>query len=249
MDEWFDHPNVTALLFPHLPGQESGSTLVKALYGEINPSGKMPYSILSTNNTDSYPQIVSDMGDDGTIPVDFSEGLFIDYRKFDRDDVQSLIPFGHGLSYTTFKHSPNLQAKAITDGSCYPNELSETSRKLAPGGLSWLWKYAVQLDAKVTNTGAWDGAEVSQLYVQFPDSVADTPRKQLVGFEKLYLKRGESKNATFKVTLRDLSYWNVEKQEFVVPDGEFVFKVGSSSADEDLQSTVKVEVKDSQVVQ
>lgn len=249
--DWFDHPNITALVFPHLPGQESGSSLAKVLYGDINPSGKMPYSVLSSNDTDAYNPIVRTTNDDGTIPVEFSEGLYIDYRQFDRDGLEPLIHFGHGKSYTTFKHSSSLQAEVVTDGSCYPTELSESSKSgqgdIMPGGLNSLWKYAVKLDVQVANTGDWDGAEVSQLYIQFPDSAPDTPRKQLVGFQKLFINKGESKYATFQVTYRDMSYWSVEQQKFVVPDGDFTFRAGSSSADNELVAEVKVKVVDGKV--
>lgn len=247
MDKWFHHPNVTALVLPHLPGQESGNTLAKMLYGEISPSGRMPYSVLSQNDSDAYPQIVREMEDDGTIPVNFDEKLFIDYRKWDRDNITPLIHFGHGVSYTTFEHSKHLSVSAVTDGSAYPSEVPVETRGKAPGGTNKLWEYVVQASVEVTNTGSRAGKEVSQLYIELPNSVKDTPRKQLAGFEKISLKAGETKKASFKITRLDMSYWSVHQQRFVVPDGKFNLYAGSSSADAKLVAMKSFTVKDGNV--
>lgn len=246
MDKWFHHPNVTALLFPHLPGQESGNTLAKVLYGDVNPSGKMPYSILSKNDSAAYPKVVRKMNEDGTIPVEFEEGLFIDYRKWDRDGITPMIHFGHGLSYTTFRHNA-LKVNALTDGSAYPSEVPVSGKGLAPGGINKLWEYAVEAKVEVKNTGEREGAEVSQIYIQFPKSIKGTPRKQLVGFKKVNLQPGETQEISMKVTFLDMSYWSVEKQKFVVPDGKFTLYAGSSSADSDLKMKASVVVSEGKI--
>ena len=257
IDEVFNHPNITALVFPHLPGQESGTSLGSVLYGDVNPSGKMPYSLLARNDSQYYPDIMRTMQPDGTIPVPFSEGLFVDYKKFDREGVKPLIHFGHGVSYTTFEHGKQLVAQAVSDSSSYPTEVpvdeesgtqTNSSNSNAPGGANALWEYVVQLQTTLKNTGDIAGKEVSQLYVQLPDSApSGTPRKQLVSFDKVALQPGEEKQVEFKVTRRDLSYWDVTRQQFVVPDGTFVFYEGASSADDELKVSVKVGIKNGSV--
>lgn len=250
VDAWFKHKNVTALVMPHLPGQESGNTLAKMLWGEVNPSGKMPYSILSRNDSDQYPQILKQYADDGTLKVPFDEGLFIDYRQWDAKNITPLVHFGHGASYTFFQHSQSLQAHATGDHSAYPAgvDVSGDASK-TPGGHNALWQYLVTLQTSVKNVGAHCGKEVSQLYIGFPSSVPNTPVRQLVGFQKVYLTQGESKDVQFQVTRRDMSYWSVEEQKFVLPDGRFTFWSGSSSREADLKGKVTVEVKNGQVVE
>lgn len=249
MDDWFNHPNVTALVFPHLPGQESGNTLADMLYGNVVPSGKMPYTILSRNDSSNYLPVVREMNSDNQIPVPFDEGVFIDYRLFDKKNVKPLIHFGHGISFTTFQHSNQLKAQAVNDHSAYPTEVPHND---TVGGASALWNYVVSLSTSVKNTGSSiSGKEVSQLYIGFPqsDNLPDIPVRQLVGFEKVGpIKPGQSHNVQFKVTRRDMSYWNVEQQKFVMPDGTFTFWSGASSDVETLKGKVFVTVKNGKVV-
>ncbi|PWN31858.1 glycoside hydrolase [Meira miltonrushii] len=244
MDDWYNNPNISALLFPHLPGQESGNTLAEVLYGNVAPSGKMPYSILSKKDASNYIPIVRDMQPDGTIPIPFDEGVFIDYRLYDKKNVTPLIPFGHGISYTTFNHSDQLSAQPINDGSSYPTEVRHNT---SVGGDSTLWKYIVSLSTSITNTGSSvSGKEVSQLYIGFPksDSLPDIPVRQLVGFEKVGpIQPGETVSVSFKVTQRDMSYWDVVQQRFVMPDGDFTFWSGASSDVNTLKGKVTVTIK------
>ncbi|MCO5565290.1 hypothetical protein L7F22_018963 [Adiantum nelumboides] len=249
MDDWFNHPNVTALVFPHLPGQESGNTLADVLYGNVIPSGKMPYTILSRNDSSNYLPVVREMNSDNQIPVSFDEGVFIDYRYYDKKNVKPLIHFGHGISYTSFQHSDQLKAKAITDNSAYPTEVSHNT---SVGGESSLWNYVVSLSTSIKNTGSSiSGKEVSQLYIGFPksDSLPDIPIRQLVGFEKVGpIKPNQSENVQFKITRRDMSYWDVVQQKFVMPDGEFTFWSGSSSDVETLKGKFIVTIKNGKMI-
>ncbi|KAF2098536.1 putative beta-glucosidase [Rhizodiscina lignyota] len=103
MEEWIDHPNVTAVLFAGLPGQESGSSLVDVLYGDVNPSGKLPWTIAKNEKDYGTPIIPYPSGP--TPQVNFTEGLFIDYRHFDKDGIAPRFEFGFGMSYTSFKYS------------------------------------------------------------------------------------------------------------------------------------------------
>ncbi|PWN87978.1 hypothetical protein FA10DRAFT_281476 [Acaromyces ingoldii] len=246
LDAVFDNENVSALVLPHLPGQESGNTLARVLYGDVNPSGKVPYSILRRDDASHYPNITRQSAADGTIPVDFTEGVFVDYRKFDRDGVTPLVHFGHGVSYTTFDFGAT-SAQAAPAGDYYPTEVPSSSNKKAPGGPNSLWEYVATVESSVSNTGSRDGKEVAQLYLSFPDSVKGVPKKQLAGFEKVHVAKGQTEKVAFQLTRRDFAIWSVEKQEYVVPDGEYTVRVGASADDDQLRSSAKLTMKDGRV--
>ncbi|UTT87911.1 hypothetical protein NDA17_002583 [Ustilago hordei] len=232
MSDWFDHPNITALVLPHLPGQESGSSLARVLYGDVNPSGKMPYSVLSNKDAVHYPKIVGSPASDPQ--VDFTEGLYIDYRAWDKMGLEPLIPFGHGISYTNYSYS-NLQIQKSADNCFAPTEVKASQGgDKAPGGPGSLFQYLVEVTADVQNVGGREGHETAQLYIGYPEA-ADAPIKQLRGFDKVkYLQPGQAKQATFKLTKRDFSVWDVVKQKFDVVDGQYKIWVGKSSRESDL---------------
>ncbi|KAI0515057.1 glycoside hydrolase superfamily [Xylaria bambusicola] len=222
VDQFIDHPNVTALIFAHLPGQDSGRALVSLLYGDVNPSGKLPYSV---------PRNESDFGglQNATLPdgiyakfpqSDFSEGVYLDYRAFDAKNITPRYEFGFGLSYTTFAYadlSVNLVEGA--DFAQYP------SKPVVEGGHEDLWDTVVTVSATVTNTGDVSGAEVAQLYVGIPGG----PVQQLRGFEKSVIAPGESETVEFGLTRRDLSTWDVVAQNWLLQKGQYQIYVGSSS--------------------
>lgn len=114
MEEWIDHANITAVLFAGLPGQESGNSLVDVLYGDVNPSGKLPWTIAKNESDYGTPIIPYPSGP--TPQVNFTEGLFIDYRHFDRDEITPRFEFGFGMSYTFFQYS-NLVISRISNSS------------------------------------------------------------------------------------------------------------------------------------
>ncbi|KAL4907065.1 putative beta-glucosidase L [Aspergillus multicolor] len=209
-------PNVLAIVWAGLPGQESGHALTDILFGDFAPSGKLPYTIGKSE---------ADYGADWTdAQVDpFTEGLFIDYRHFDQFGIEPRYEFGFGLSYTSFEFSTLAIAVSATPGP--------TTGETIVGGPSDLFASVGTVTAYVANSGDVPGAEVAQLYIGFPDSAPDTPPKQLRGFEKLYLVPGQSGIATFELTRRDISYWDVGLQKWVVPAGEFEVFVGASSRD------------------
>ncbi|KAK7701360.1 glycoside hydrolase 3 [Diaporthe eres] len=185
---------VKAVVWAGLGSQESGNALVDILYGSTNPSGKLPYTI-AKSATDYGTAVTS--GDDS-----FAEGLYIDYRHFDRANIAPRYEFGYGLSYTNFTYS----------------KLTVTS----------------------TATGSVAGAEVSQLYLTLPSGAPAAPPKQLRGFTKLSLQPGASGTATFNLRRRDLSYWDVASQNWVVPKGDFGISVGASSRDLRLTGSITV---------
>ncbi|CAN8101825.1 unnamed protein product [Discula destructiva] len=231
VDTFIDHPNVTALIFAHLPGQDSGKALVSLLYGDENFSGKLPYS-LAKNETD-YAGLDAPALPEGEFALfpqaDFAEGVYIDYRAFDAQGITPRYEFGFGLSYTTFGFSGLSVAKvdgAVTDA--YP------VGPIVQGGQDDLWDVVAVVNATVANTGSAAGAEVAQLYVGIPGG----PVRQLRGFEKPVLEAGASAAVGFALTRRDLSTWDVAAQKWLLQSGEYGVWVGSSSRDLPLNGTL-----------
>jgi beta-glucosidase len=228
-----DNPNVTAILAAHYPGQENGNSIVDVLYGDVNPSGRLPYTIPKDPADYDFP-IVNITGplakDSDAWQADFTEGLFIDYRHFDAKNITPQYEFGFGLSYTTFAldGDATLTPKA-TNLSPYP----APSNSSHPGGNPDLWAEIATVSAAVTNTGDVDGAQVVQLYVSLPAEgvPSNTPVQVLRGFQKVFLAPGESKTVEFPVMRRDVSFWNTTAQSWELPSGEIEFRVGFSSRD------------------
>ncbi|KAF3400144.1 putative beta-glucosidase G [Penicillium rolfsii] len=222
-----DHVNITAILVAHYPGEESGNSIADVLYGDINPSGKLPYTIAKRGQEYNAPP-TTEVTTTGQYDWQswFDEKLEVDYRYFDAQNKSVLYEFGYGLSYSTFSLA-NIKAKAlVTSLSQWPEP-----RPIQPGGNPALWDIIYDVSVLVTNTGGAEGATVPQLYVTFPDSVSGTPPKQLRGFEKVLLAPGKSCNVRFELMRRDLSYWDTMSQEWLIPQGEFVISVGFSSRD------------------
>ncbi|KAI1299578.1 glycoside hydrolase family 3 protein [Xylaria venustula] len=207
-------PNVKAIVWAGLPSQENGNALVDILYGDTAPSGKLPYTI-AKSSTD-YGTTISSSNDN------FAEGLYIDYRHFDKNNIAPRYEFGFGLSYTNFTYSDIAISGKPTSGAA--------TGTIVPGGRADLWDTVATVTATITNSGSVAGAEVAQLYVGYPAS-ANTPPKQLRGFEKTSLNAGAKATVSFALLRRDLSVWDAGKQNWVVPAGDFTFYVGSSSRD------------------
>jgi beta-glucosidase len=222
------NPNVTAILAAHYPGQESGNSIVDVLYGDVNPAGHLPYTI-AKNSTDYNAPPTTDVSTKGADDWQswFDEKLEIDYRYFDAQNISVQYEFGFGLSYTTFNIS-DIQAEAVADSiSSIPEE-----QPIQPGGNPALWDTIYNVTVSVANSGVVQGATVPQLYVTFPDSAPEgTPPKQLRGFEKVSLAPGESRDVSFELMRRDLSYWDIVSQKWLIPKGEFTLRVGFSSRD------------------
>ncbi|KAK8105300.1 hypothetical protein PG999_008659 [Apiospora kogelbergensis] len=208
-------PQVKAVVWAGLPSQESGNALVDVLYGATSPNGKLPYTIAKREG--DYGTSVSRGQSDS-----FSEGLYIDYRHFDRANIAPRYEFGFGLSYTNFTYSGIAVTGAPKAGAA--------TGAIVSGGRADLFETVATVTVTVANSGAVTGAEVAQLYVGYPSSVT-APPKQLRGFEKLPLAAGASGTATFALRRRDLSYWDVSQQNWVVPSGAFTISVGASSRD------------------
>ncbi|KAL4861073.1 glycosyl hydrolase family 3 N terminal domain-containing protein [Aspergillus spectabilis] len=242
---WAENPNVTAILAAHYPGQEAGNSIVDILFGDMNPSGHLPYTI--ARNEGHYNTKVFNVTDpaQATDPAawqsDFTEGLRIDYRHFDANDITPLYEFGFGLSYTTFDLTGKLRVRPVHGQrtiSPFPPKVKENS----PGGNPHLWKTLFTVNVRVRNTGDIAGAAVPQLYLSHPRSSvpAATPVKVLRGFDKVYLEPGEEKQISFPLMRRDMSYWDIGAKDWRLPTGEYAVSVGFSSRDIRSRGTIRV---------
>ncbi len=223
---WADHANVSGIVWGGLPGQESGNALVDVLYGRVNPSGRLAYTIAKA--AADYPAAV----DYGTSSwtgelyhINYTESMLVDYRHFQANDIAPLYAFGHGLSYTSFEYS---SLTVGTPSMRYRRTTTSASTKSTPYS-DTLYETLYTVSAKVKNSGGVDGHEVAQLYVKLSDE-AEAPFEQLKGFERTMIKNGKSATVTFELRKRDIVYWSVEKQQWVLPKSFKVY-VGASSAD------------------
>ncbi|KAJ1335795.1 beta-glucosidase [Microdochium nivale] len=238
---WSDHPNVTAILAAHYPGQESGNSIVDILYGDVNPSGHLPYTI-ARNGSDYNAPPTTAINTTGKYDWQswFDEKLEIDYRYFDAHDIDVRYEFGFGLSYTTFELSADSPLAVESNTGSDTVTSAPEHLPIQPGGNPALWEVLYNVTATVENTGPVSGAAVAQLYVTFPADTtpAGTPPRQLRGFEKHVIEAGASVQVGFELMRRDLSYWDIISQQWLVPAGEFTLSVGFSSRD--IRQTVKL---------
>jgi beta-glucosidase len=199
MTKWID--KTPALLDIWYTGQEAGQALAYILFGNANPSGKLPVT---------FPKRFEDSPAYGHYPgenlqVDYAEGIYVGYRYYDTRHVEPQFPFGFGLSYTTFAYS---------DLSIVPSA-----------------EHGQAVTAHVKNTGTRAGAEVVELYVHDGHSKIDRPTHELKGFQRVELQPGESKTVHFTLDRSDFSYWSPNKHAWTADPGTFEIQIGSSSRD------------------
>lgn len=237
VDRWIDHPNVTAAIFAHLPGEASGDALVEILYGRQSPSGRLPYTV--AKNESDYGMLLDPAQPDAQNPQysqsDFSEGVFIDYRHFLKNNITPRFAFGYGLSYTTFAYS-NLKIFKTSGSDCSvaPPDMDQ---KPPEGGLDSLYDVITTVSVSVMNTGSVASAEVAQLYLGIPNSGV---ARALRGFEKHWLQPGESMEYVFPLRRRDLSVWDTTMQQWMMHSGEYQVMVGKSVEDGQLEGSFSV---------
>jgi beta-glucosidase len=225
---WMNNPNVTAILAAHMPGQETGNSIVDVLWGAVNPSGKLPYTI-AHNETDYAKNLVNSTAlattsDPNAWQSDFVEGNLIDYKELDAANTSVAYEFGFGLSYTTFNMSDMKTNIVVANASRTPNP----GAPVLPGGNVELWATIATVEVTVTNTGKTDGATVPQLYLAYPKE-AGAPVRSLRGFEKVTVGAGSSTSVQFDLTRRDLSYWDTSSQMWRLPSAGVDVAVGFSS--------------------
>jgi beta-glucosidase len=201
---------VPAILHAWYGGQEQGGAIARILFGDVNPSGKLP---ITMPVDDSKTPISTPAQFPGTVKgkqldQQLSEGIFVGYRGYEQSKIQPQYPFGHGLSYTTYTYS-NLRT-------------TPTSVILT-----------------VTNSGQVAGSEVVQVYAGNLPTPLPTAPKSLAGFTKVALQPGESKDVTIALDPDSLSYWDVATHAWVKPSGTVPIMVGASSADIRLNGTVE----------
>ena len=196
--------------------QEQGNALADILFGDENPSGKLPTTF--PVHLEDNPAYINYPGENGK--VHYGEGIFVGYRYYDKKEVAPLFPFGHGLSYTTFKYS-NLRVskKSITSDQTL----------------------TVKVD--VTNTGKVSGKEVVQLYVRDIQSTFARPEKELKAFDKVELKPKQTKTLTFTLNREAFWYFDTIKNAWSTEAGEFEILVGASSRDIRLNGTITLEAE------
>jgi beta-glucosidase len=231
VDTFADHPNISAIVYAHLPGQDSGRALVKLLYGDENFSGKLPYTV--ARNESDYGNLYTHAVPEGPFArfpqSDFTEGVEIGYRAFEAQNITPRYEFGFGLSYTRFQFA-DLQIKKVSNETLPPYPTGA----IIPGGRADLWDNIAIVTAQVANVGGIPGAEVAQLYVTLGGY------RQLRGFEKVQVGRDGTAEVSFGLTRRDLSSWDVQAQEWVLGEGEYEVAVGSSSRNLPLVGTLSL---------
>ena len=228
LEAWIDHPNVKGVLWTGMPGAEYGPALVDVLFGDYNPGGKLVFT-LAKNDSDYGTDI--DPGFNST----YAEGVFLDYRHFDKFNITPRYAFGYGLSYTTFSFT-QLNILEITDqkNSAAVQYKQRRMRSYSNFGSSGLYEPVYQITFTLTNTGPVSGSEVPQLYLGFPAEAAE-PLKILRGFERVYLDAGESKQVTLVLTQKDISYWNVVTQKWTVASGDYTVLISTSASNADIK--------------
>ncbi len=202
MTKWIE--KTPALLDMWYDGQEGGNALASILFGDANPSGKLPVSL--PKKFEDSPAATNYPGKN--LEVSYAEGIYVGYRYYDTKSIEPQFPFGFGLSYTTFEYSGLKVTPENAEGD-----------------------QPIEVNLKVRNTGTRAGAEVVELYVHDGHSKIDRPVHELKAFSRVELKPGEVKTVQLKLNRAAFSYWSPEAKTWVAEPGTFEIQVGSSSRD------------------
>ena len=195
--------DAAAILEAWYTGQAAGTAIADALFGDFNPGGKLPETFYAS--TEQLPPFADyDIINNGRTYMYFEKPV--------------LYPFGHGLSYTTFKYS----------------NLKLSSDKISSDG-------SIKIECTVKNTGEYKGDEVVQVYVRDIKASVKVPIRQLKRFQRITLKPNERKTVSFNLPVSELSFYDIESNDFIVEPGEFEIQIGSSSKDIRLRKTILVE--------
>lgn len=200
MTEWYE--DVNAILMAYYPGMEGGTALAEILFGDVNPSGKLPFVV---------PVQESDLPHVDWEATDQYYEYYHGYTRLEKNGVAPLVPYGFGLSYTTFEFgTPSV-------------ETAEDK---------------IVVSTTVKNTGSRDGAEVCEVYIGFENSKVDRPVKQLKGFQKVELAAGEEKAVKVEIPMEKLKWYNPSYRTWELENMEYTVYAGSSADNKDLK-TVK----------
>ena len=209
-------------------GSEAGTALASVLVGDVNPSGKLPFTFpvrledVGAHKLGEYPgnkeELAKSKHSGDTINTTYHEDIFVGYRWADKEKIKPLFPFGHGLSYTTFAYSkPSADKKTMTADDM------------------------ISFTVNVKNTGTREGQEVVQLYISDKKFSLPRPVKELKAFQKVRLAPGEEKAVTLTIDKKALSFFDDAKHEWVAEPGRFEAIIGSSSRD--IKGIVPFELK------
>jgi len=215
MDSWLG--KVPALLQAWYPGMEGGNALAKVLFGDVNPSGKLPATFPKKLSDSPAHALGNYPGTNGT--VTYAEGLLVGYRWFDTKSIEPQFPFGFGLSYTTFKYS---------------------GLKLIPASGT---NEIVTAQFEIENTGKVAGAEVAQLYIHQKNPALMRPEKELKGFKKVFLQPGEKQTVSIPLNKAAFEYYDDGKKSWVADNDTFEILIGSSSRDLRLRGDFNLHAK------
>ena len=210
MGSWLG--KVPAVLYVWYPGMEGGNALANVLFGDVNPSGKLPCTFPKRLEDSPAHAMGNYPGKDGNVRYD--EGLLVGYRWFDTKNVDPLFSFGHGLSYTKFEYS-NLRLTQARDGM-------------------------VTAEFEVKNVGVRGGNEVAQLYVQHLKPRLPRPVKELKGFRKIFLNVGESQKLSIALERSAFAFYDPERRAWAAEKGDYNIIIGASSRDIRLQESVRL---------
>lgn len=197
-------------------GTEAGNAIASVLAGDVNPSGKLPFTF-PVRLEDNAAHALGDYPGDGKSET-YNEGIFVGYRWADKQKIKPLFSFGHGLSYTTFEYG----------------KVSADKKQLTADE-------DITFTLSVKNTGGRAGEEIVQLYISDKKSSLPRPIKELKGFKKVQLNAGEEKTVSFTVSKSALSFYDDTKHSWVAEAGKFEALVGASSAD--IRSKIQFELK------
>ena len=209
---------VPALVQAWYLGSEAGNAIANIISGEVNPSGKLPFSFpkkLEDNAAHSFGQM-SYPGDGKK--QEYKEDILVGYRWFDTKKIAPQFPFGYGLSYSTFEYG----------------KISADKKEYAKTDI-------VKVAFTVKNTGKTDGAEIAQVYMSQPKASVVRPVKELKAFKKVHLKAGETQTVELELKVKDFAFYNDKTQTWDIEPGEFVLCNAASSAN--IKSKVSVSVK------
>jgi beta-glucosidase len=205
---WLD--KVPAVVQAWFIGSEAGEAIASVLFGDVNPSGKLPFTWYASldqcgaHALNAYPGVWRE--DHKIIDEEYKEGVYVGYRWTDRQKVKPLFAFGHGLSYTTFKLGKMTANKSMmTEG----DEITFT--------------------IPVTNTGSMAGAETVQLYISDLEASVERPVKELKAFQKVFLQPGETQQVSLTIDKRALSFYDEANSQWKAEAGAFEALAGTSS--------------------
>ena len=212
--------NVGAILEAWYPGQRGGEAIANLLFGDVNPSGKLPITFPASVNDLPHPTIAAPPANStAPFPVTYDEGFLVGYKYYDAKSITPLFPFGYGLSYTTFTltNAQLTPATPVTNG------------------------FSVAVD--VNNTGTAVGAEVVQVYLGLPVSTGEPP-KRLVGWQRLTVQPGQTQKVTVQIdassSAHPLSYWDNTAGGWQIANGDYTVYLGNSSRDVNVAGTFHV---------